>query len=249
LKNKKEGRTTSIWLLGIFWILMLTCFLALSRLIAGTFVSCWILLALSPIQDRSVIFLKKFFRSASVVMLPIVVIVSIWVLMPVRFHFETQGVDRRFEVQWNHSKADYWLLGRAAMDMFNEHPLFGVGFNNYTIRLKEYMGRYQLDPYNIYSTPRGKMRCIPHQVILGWMAQTGIVGLLAFLLFFSLYFKKLWAALNRYPRSMELIGFWALSMGWLIQGLLSDFMYTRILWIILAMGLSVAESLNRDSRS
>jgi hypothetical protein len=69
-------------------------------------------------------------------------------------------------------------LNRASIDMIEDHPLLGVGLNNYTIVLPRY------DPESTWAMQggAGQLAAVHNLYLLVW-SELGSVGLLAFLLF------------------------------------------------------------------
>jgi len=93
-------------------------------------------------------------------------------------------------------RADLWTVGWR---MFRDHPVAGVGMHNYSIRA----GDYVREPGTLESVELIADRPHePHNVFLGLLAETGIVGLLLYLM---LVLACL-AAMRRSIRAFEALG-------------------------------------------
>ncbi|MBP2654170.1 MAG: polymerase [Firmicutes bacterium] len=76
----------------------------------------------------------------------------------------------------NQSNSERVLMWRSAWNMFLDHPITGVGAGNYP---KQYQTRY------ILPEAKERMQGHPHNNFLNTMAETGIVGCLAFVYMFG----------------------------------------------------------------
>ena len=77
---------------------------------------------------------------------------------------------------------DRFFRWRAAVEIWSDHPVFGVGFNNFN---DEYASRYP----TVWGTDR---RLSAHNLVLELLATTGMVGLLSFALLCGIVFARLW---------------------------------------------------------
>jgi O-antigen ligase len=114
-----------------------------------------------------------------------------------------------------------------AIDLISANPVLGTGFNNYTLRLK------QLFP----QAPAFDLQPV-HNIYLLLAGETGLVGLILFLL---AIFAILWLAIKR--------GGWinlSLPLTLLIIGLFDHYLLTQyiglaMLWLSLTFALTIAK--------
>jgi putative inorganic carbon (HCO3(-)) transporter len=81
----------------------------------------------------------------------------------------------------------------AALSMWNEHPLLGVGLNNFTVDLQRYSKRLagmvrQLEQLQDQAAIRAAAPV--HNVYLLILAETGVLGLMAFLIFLAAVLRR-----------------------------------------------------------
>jgi hypothetical protein len=137
--------------------------------------------------------------------------------------------------------SDPSLRGRAsenlaAIHMFLDHPILGVGEGNYSPLYQQYAREIALD----YRPNRR-----PHNLYLGIAAEGGILGLAAtmavlFAVLVDLSKVRLrYLATNR--PAAALAGLMIISIiGRMLMGLTLDLTYERYLWLLVAVGASVA---------
>ncbi len=76
-------------------------------------------------------------------------------------------------------------IWRTSIEMIKDHPLFGVGPNAYE-------KVYRATIPKLYFPPLEWLVSQPHQLYLALWLETGLLGLLTFLMFIVLWFKALW---------------------------------------------------------
>jgi putative inorganic carbon (HCO3(-)) transporter len=107
-------------------------------------------------------------------------------------------------------------LWDAQLEMFKEHPILGIGFNNNERRSKEFVDKLFPDTKNNFYGHA-------HSEILQIMASMGILGLLAFLWLWFEVFRDCIVSLKRWPRaSLEYwiaLGCFAAFVGFHVQGI------------------------------
>jgi len=146
------------------------------------------------------------------------------------------------ETQTQATRADGALRGRAievmaAVHMFLDHPVTGVGpgmYNKYYIEYSELVGR------EMQSKTRES-----HNLFLGMAAETGILGLGCFLGILYITMRDLVRTRRRLlrsdPRSALLAtGFLLAIVSYLITGLALHFSFARFFWLIMALAASAA---------
>lgn len=125
----------------------------------------------------------------------------------------------------------------AAIQMFLDHPLTGVGMDNYPVRYQDYSQELMLDPR---STERAT-----HNLYLETAAETGIVGLLAFCLVLWVLFRGILVARRtlRDPELAEIRGMVdAVAIG--LLGFLAGSLFlhaanARYFWLLAGIALAL----------
>ena len=74
-------------------------------------------------------------------------------------------------------------VGEVAVNVIRDHPLTGVGVNNYAMLLSRY-------------TPSTQWAYVPHNKFLLVWSETGLLGLLAFVGFLGAVLRRSWVALR-----------------------------------------------------
>ncbi len=84
-------------------------------------------------------------------------------------------------------------LWRAHLQMFVEHPILGVGFNNNERKTKEYLDRlYPNDPNPFYGHA--------HSNFIQILASTGLLGMCLFLWLWWVIFRAAWRVYRGFPK-------------------------------------------------
>lgn len=130
-----------------------------------------------------------------------------------------------------------WSEMISAINMFLDHPIIGVGVNNYKVHYLEYAREIGTD---LRGTERN-----PHVLYLQILAEQGIIGFLAFSFIIFMIFRELINAKNAYDSEQNrpykqiaeavIIGFF----GWLMAALFLHLAYPRYFWIIYAIAYSI----------
>jgi O-antigen ligase len=125
----------------------------------------------------------------------------------------------------------------AALDIIKDHPILGVGSNNYRIVCK-------LPQYDPYSVKANNSRCLihPHHVYLELWVNNGLIGLLLFcsmLFFWCQLIYRNWSALFQTPLLFSgclgaILFLWPLSAG------MSIFSNFNGIWFWIMMGFMLA---------
>jgi putative inorganic carbon (hco3(-)) transporter len=146
------------------------------------------------------------------------------------------------------STEDTALRGRAsenlaAVEMFADHPLLGVGVANYPLRYQEYSQEIGLDTRATERTP--------HSLYLEALAETGMIGATAL-------FGVLWLALSGAWRARRALsgadrlmaeGAFLAICGYLAAGLFLHAAYPRYLWIVVGLGFAAGRLAAVPSRA
>lgn len=144
------------------------------------------------------------------------------------------------------SLQDTSLRGRtgenlAGLRMWLDHPLIGVGPNNFEVRYPEYAEAIGLDE-------RPEQRSA-HNLYLEALAETGLLGALPFFALIGLALAGGWRARSRLPGTDALLGeglFVALT-AFLICAMTLNSAYARYEWIFLGLGLTAGRLARRPA--
>lgn len=134
----------------------------------------------------------------------------------------------------------------AAILMFQEHPLTGVGLDNYKIIYQEYSRRLGLDD-------RLELRA-PHSLYLQIASELGVVGLIIFGGILFLLFRGLIQSqsdLKRYGlehQAQLIFAFQAGILGYLAAAIFLHSAYARFLWLLFAIALTIPNVVKNELR-
>jgi len=134
-------------------------------------------------------------------------------------------------------KSEYLMLSEAALRMWKDHPIAGIGLGRYNYSLIKYVNWDKVkkelpDPDNIEWRSKD-----PHSTYLGWLSETGMLGLLAMLTF--LWFN---ARESFRRKDTKIIAFGIVAF--LIAGFSIDILTMRHLWFLL--GINAAAFFNKN---
>lgn len=123
----------------------------------------------------------------------------------------------------------------AALQMFRDHPLFGVGPGNYSSHYLSYSQRIGLDHR---LAPREA-----HSLYLGALGETGIVGACALLAVLWLAVRGAWRGRRSLRGGDALLaeGIFVSLMSFLVAGLFLHAAYPRYLWILIGFGFAAGQ--------
>lgn len=106
--------------------------------------------------------------------------ISIWISgligMGIVFYFDIAHIKTRYLSLFNTkdvSTGDRILLWKANWQMFLDHPIFGMGFNENIRQIRKY--------YDLMGVPPGYFEGHPHNMYLNILAGTGLVGMAVFI--------------------------------------------------------------------
>ena len=133
----------------------------------------------------------------------------------------------------------------AALDMFLEHPVAGVGTNGYPMQYERYAERIGL---NVKDEERQ-----PHNFFLGLAAETGLIGTITLAAVFGLILLRLYrgweGARHRDPRLADLAAGWiAAIVAYLASAVFLHLAFERYLWLFLALADVTAREVLRSNR-
>lgn len=145
-------------------------------------------------------------------------------------------------------RVDLWRVGWRMVD---DHPIRGIGAGNFTVSSIHYLlrpGPTQRDAY-IVATPR-----VPHNIYLNVLAELGVVGfgLFAFILVACLWYllRAAWAFAAAGDAPMEILarGLLIAMVGLLVADFFSSELYSKQLWLLLALGPALLAIADRRRR-
>lgn len=128
---------------------------------------------------------------------------------------------------------------QAAVEMARDHPFFGVGLGNYSVRYAQYrLINWQL--------PLGHA----HNTYLNLLAETGMVGLFAYLAYWAAMLRICWSLRHHadpFARSLGLglLGCWI----YLAAHSFFDYLFVNTLFLHIGVLLSVQAILHRQTHS
>ena len=120
----------------------------------------------------------------------------------------------------------------GAWHIFLDHPLLGVGFG----QAPDYIPRYG----SIYGYLLGSKNSAAHNMYLQILAETGLAGLIAFLLMLRAVMKPMFALRRYWARSRPEYAHTLASLmlgllGFLVAGIFLHLAYTRYLYLLLGL--------------
>lgn len=134
----------------------------------------------------------------------------------------------------------------VAAQMFNDYPIFGVGYYNFENNYLDYSPEIGLD-----SRREGRAA---HSLYLEIAAETGVIGLLAFAFIMIVYFHGLLQSYRRFSRARLLdyanitAAFAIGVIGFLISSVFLHSAYPRYFWLLVGIGLAIPQvALNETS--
>jgi putative inorganic carbon (HCO3(-)) transporter len=131
----------------------------------------------------------------------------------------------------------------AALQMFRDHPILGVGPGNYPLHYLEYSQKIGLDPRLANREP--------HNLYLGTLAETGIVGASAFFVVLWLSLRGAWRG-KRWLRGRDALlaeGIFVALTSFLVAGLFLHSTYPRYTWILIGFGFVAGQLAQKEARA
>ncbi|HEY6771153.1 MAG TPA: O-antigen ligase family protein [Solirubrobacterales bacterium] len=199
-------------------------------LVATAAAFCLILL-LAPIPRDIGVAIVAFVVAAGLVFMPSGLQARIGLSSPSSADPEVAKVTRGSEDAIQGRKSE----NLAALQMFGDHPVFGVGPGNYSKHYLSYSERIGLDPR---LTAREA-----HSLYLGALAETGIIGGCALAAVLWLALRGAWRGrrLLRGGDSLLAEGIFVSLVSFLVAGLFLHAAYPRYLWILVAFGFAAGQ--------
>ncbi len=135
----------------------------------------------------------------------------------------------------------------VAWRVFMDHPVLGVGINNYPAYYLQYSADIGFDP-------RREERA-PASLYLEVLAEQGLVGISFFLLLLGYVFRELGrgvralAATGQAEEAALLAALRIGLIGYLVSGLFKNNAYATTMWLLIAVALAMAEAALRQKVS
>ena len=142
----------------------------------------------------------------------------------------------------------------AAWRMFQDHPMFGVGLDNFQVNYQTYSRKIGLDSRR---DPRA-----PASFYLELLSEQGLVGFSIFMIFMAIVFRQLWQArelfqlLGMKTEEYMSLAFMSGLAGYMVFYISKNSAYPNVFWILLGIAFSIAQvaensahTLRSDSRS
>lgn len=143
----------------------------------------------------------------------------------------------------NQSNAERLLLWQSALQMFNDHKLFGIGSGNFKAL---YNSRYIL--------PMAKEPGLghAHNNFLHILAEMGIIGFSCFVYLFGYILIKAYHGYKKKPNEMHMIALLLITISLLVQGLteynFDNSAVIRLYWFITGL-LLTADNLSLEKKN
>lgn len=174
--------------------------------------------------------------------------ISRWVAFPVViaatgiFAFGGFTIDQIIGLRENAALARIPLM-KIAWKMILEHPILGVGANNYVMNIRNYL---------VPELGRGFLYVVHNKYLLVW-AETGLGGILSFIGFLVLAIRRGWQSWNR---DIPILSFLSLGFAAAIAGQMTHMMVEifdarseiQALWLVAAL-ITAMERLTRGEPS
>lgn len=138
----------------------------------------------------------------------------------------------------------------AAIQMFQDHPLIGIGLDNYEVNYQAYSRKIGIDPRR---TARA-----PASFYLELLSEQGLLGTTLFLFFLVSVFRSMWRArkifevIGREDDAHVVLAFFAGLLGYMFFYISKSGSYSNAFWILLGIALSfeqVAKNSRADQRA
>lgn len=123
----------------------------------------------------------------------------------------------------------------AAIQMFRDHPLLGVGVGNYSIKYQDYSRAIGLDSRRV---PRA-----PASLYLEILSEQGLVGIFVFTILIVYVFRGVVHAYNKFrdfgsvEESNILKAFLAGMLGYLIAAVTKNSAYANAFWVLIGIAI------------
>jgi O-antigen ligase len=216
--------------------------LTYSRAVFAIVLSAFILSALSRPTRWIPVARTLILGQAAVAVVVLCVIMHVWNVFPVSLHFDR---DSKFlTVQLYGANEERYFLYRAAVQMFAESPVIGVGPGLYGENLKRHVTLSDYwDALKYYYTQherlidRWTVGPDPHSSWFGWLARSGLVGIGGFVVFFGWVIRRL-VVRARHADAVIARTAIAFLIGFLAAGFIVEIVHLKLFWLFLGWALA-----------
>ena len=245
--SEKRIKARYLILSSIVIILIAAIFTG-SRQFTGFILSLFIILCCFG-KGRIASILKYLTFLGVIFFLAVTVITSIWVIFPVKVRNEENT--KNISLKANCAYSMHFIPPIASINMVKKYPLVGVGFGTYNRNIKDNVDwKWVRDFFGFEAYPQYRqeienetLNFDPHSLFLGALAEAGLIGFMGLMFFLIKYMALLVKRFRNSKRySLEnivsgcvLAGF----IGFLLNGLTTDILSMRHLWIMMAIGITI----------
>ena len=254
LRRRQELKQKSSWIYLLIAICLLGAFLTKTRILAGIFLSIFLILMLP--QKSKLLLCSRYLTFVICIFGSLFVFANtVWWLFPINIKTNEQTLS----IEFNLTPFTYYNYNKAALAMIKNRPLLGVGIGMYNENLKDYVNKEELastfhvvypdyekgkDPYTLKIMRRGMD---PHSTYLGWGAETGLLSLFVIVAMFFYYNLRMIFQFRREANSFNKYIIWCFLAGicgFLLNGFYIDILTMRHFWIFIGMGAVMLPMLN-----
>ena len=131
--------------------------------------------------------------------------------------------------------------------MFQDHPFFGVGLDNFQVNYQSYSRQIGLDS-------RRDQRA-PASFYLELLSEQGLVGTAVFVIFLAMVFRGLWRArytfqfLGMKNEEYMSLAFMSGLAGYMVFYISKNSAYPNVFWILLGIAFSIAQVAENSAKS
>lgn len=242
---KYEKKTNAKLLMGVIsLVILLGVIYTNSR---GAFVALGLVIPLIMLQMK----VKPLY-----IMMAGLAVVSLFAVLPANYTQRLMSLNVFFAPQDQYAiQQDEALVGRAnqaraGLAMFQENPILGVGFGNFSANYWDYAN--ELGLANAGMRASKQIARHPHSLYIEILSETGLVGFITFSIFFYYLFSYLLRARKKYESYVADSdwGSWMTAlvfalMTFLVSGLFLHGLLFRYIWVFIGFILA-ALAINRD---
>jgi putative inorganic carbon (HCO3(-)) transporter len=140
------------------------------------------------------------------------------------------------------------VLAEGSLVIIQDYPLLGVGLNNYTL----FMPQYDRASFQIWQGP-----AVVHNIFLLITAETGLIGLAAFLLFLASLVIQAWRLVSRAPNDtlwMAGVGIFSAYIVLILHNmvdyaLLANLQLFTQFWLLAGVAAGLSRELGHEKRA
>jgi O-antigen ligase len=229
---------TTFWLAGhmrhphvwycSFAVLVIAVPFTLSRGIAGLLVTIALLVCQASDQFPRLWRLRVPLVASALAVALVAAALTVRAILPI----ERNAAGR---LRINTAESFYYVLHRAALRMLVARPLTGVGIGRFGMELPRYTSREER--VNAWVRVADGRDWDPHSTWLGWAAECGIPGVLAWAVVFGYITHRLLAG-KEAPLGFPAVAA-AVIAGLVVNGLHVEISHLKFIWAYLGLALSV----------